>query len=237
MTKMRTRAAGAGVAVLLGMGGAVAIATSSGAQDSSPADGAALEAEPIDELDGHGGAEDCDWLDGDLSDEELAELRTELQAEADAMIAALDAAGVEYELVPDDELGISFPEPTGDDEAAWEAFEAVLGQLWADEFAALPDDEQAEIVEMEAAFAAEFRTALDEAGIAYELELDPVTGVEFPVFDESDEAAWDALEELEAFEDDFDLDEPDDDDLDDEADDDEADDDEADDEAEESQAA
>ncbi len=196
MTKMRTKAAGAGVAMLLGMGGAVAVATSSGAQDTPPADPVAAEDPTVDELAELDG-EDCEWLDGELSDEELAELRTELQAEADAIIAALDAAGVDYELVPDDELGISFPEPIGDDEAAWEAFETALVELWAEEFAALPADEQAEIVEMEAAYAAELRSALDAAGISYELETDPVTGVEFPVFDEDDDAAWEALDELE----------------------------------------
>ncbi|MEO1062884.1 MAG: hypothetical protein AAFZ07_15845 [Actinomycetota bacterium] len=198
MTKMRTKAAGAGMAVLLGMGGAVAVATSSGAQDSSTTTPAPAEAPPVDGVEEHDG---CDWLDEDLTEEELAELQTELQAEADAMVAALDAAGVQYELIPDEELGVSFPEPVGDDPADWEAFEAALLELWADEFAALPADEQAEIVAMESAFAEEFRTALDEAGIAYELETDPVTGVEFPMFDEDDEAAWEALDELDLFDD------------------------------------
>ncbi|MEM9712195.1 MAG: hypothetical protein AAGA17_08265, partial [Actinomycetota bacterium] len=196
MTRMRTKAAGAGVAVLLGMGGAVAVATSSGAQDTAPPEPPA-EASSLDDRDGPDEGEHCDWLDGDLSEEDLAELPTEIQDEADAMIAALDAAGVEYQLVPDEELGVSFPEPTGDDEAAWRAFEDVLVELWAEEFAALPTDEQAEIVEAEQLFATELRAALDEAGIAYDLEVDPVTGVEFPVFDESDEAAWEALDRLE----------------------------------------
>ncbi|MEM9714445.1 MAG: hypothetical protein AAGA17_19640, partial [Actinomycetota bacterium] len=69
----------------------------------------------------------------------------------------------------------------------------------------------------------------------------PVTGVEFPVFDESDEAAWEALDRLEhdgfeLFEDerfDDDLDDDDlEDDLDDDLDDDEPEDDDVDDEPE-----
>lgn len=193
MTRLRTKAAGTGVAMLLGMGGVVAIASTSGAQDSPPADDPAIEVPDVEDHEADAG---CEWFEENLTDEDVAEL----QAEIDAMVEALDAAGVEYQLVPD-ELGLSFPEPIGDDEASWEAFEGVLAELWAEEFAALSAEEQAEIVAHEAEFAAELRSALDEAGIAYELETDPVTGVELPLFDEEDESVWEALDELDLDED------------------------------------
>ncbi|MEM9034120.1 MAG: hypothetical protein AAGA99_24710 [Actinomycetota bacterium] len=201
-TSIRTKAAGAGMAVLLGVGGTVALATASSAQDEGvddePVEVTEVEApdEDVDDiveaddgdevdLDGTHGGEDCDHDEADeldfddLSDEE----REEIEAEVQQLTAALDEAGISYELV--DEDGIAFPEPT--DEADWEAFEAVMVQLWAEEFAALPVEEQAEIIAVETAFADELKTALDEAGIQYDTEVDPVTGVEFPVFDDVDE--------------------------------------------------
>ncbi len=65
---------------------------------------------------------------------------------------------------------------------------------WAEEFDSMTDEEKAEIVEEDTLIAAELATALDQAGIDYTTETDPITGVTWPKFDDSNEAAWDALD-------------------------------------------
>ncbi len=74
-----------------------------------------------------------------------------------------------------------------DDELAEEA-------EWAEEFDAMTDAEKAEVVEEDTLMASELATALDQAGIAYTTETDPITSVTWPKFDDDNEAAWDALD-------------------------------------------
>jgi hypothetical protein len=211
----RTATGAATVLAALGLGAAIGPVSAAGAVDTGQPATGGPDGAPGDQADSADGAEpsacildeifldelteeelaeiqaeiDDELIDDELIDDELTEEElTEIQAEVDAEKAALDEAGVVYTLVEDPWTGVAFPEPADDTAEAWEAFERVLIELWAAEFAALPEDERAAIIAEETEFAAELRSELDRDGISYQLEADPVTGVEFPVFD------WDELE-------------------------------------------
>lgn len=62
-------------------------------------------------------------------------------------------------------------------------------ELTAEDFAAMDPKEQAAIVEASTEFAAELKQRLDDAGVAYTMEVDPVTGVSWPTPDADDPAA------------------------------------------------
>ena len=75
------------------------------------------------------------------------------------------------------------------EDPAVEAYEYLPAEEKAAAFAALTADQQALVIDDETEDAAELIEELDEAGVAYTLETDPITGVEHPVFDETDPAA------------------------------------------------
>ena len=75
------------------------------------------------------------------------------------------------------------------EDPAVEAYEYLPAEEKAAAFAALTADQQALVIDDEAEDAAELIEELDEAGVAYTLEADPITGVQHPVFDETDPAA------------------------------------------------
>jgi len=153
-------------------------------------------------------------------DGEAADPGAEMQAEAAAVAAALDEAGIEYELV-----SVAWPVFDEKDEAAWDVvdsvFEELDGELYVEEI-----DFGAELQAEAEAIAA----ALDEAGVEYE-----TVTIEWPVFDAENDDAWEIVDEalMDLYGDDEDIDELDDDeDLDEDGDDDDLDDEEEDDEDE-----
>ncbi|PZC44380.1 MAG: hypothetical protein DK306_001844 [Chloroflexi bacterium] len=130
----------------------------------------------------------------DLDAEELALY----QGEADAVRVALEAAGIPFEIELD-ELGIGWPVFDEEDDAIWDVVDEALDAYWepieAEELANLSVEELDELRQE----AAVVRDALLAAGIAFEVEVD-AAGVEWPIFDEDDDEAWEVVEgALDAF--------------------------------------
>lgn len=130
-----------------------------------------------------------DFDPADLDAEDIEELR----AEAIVVRAALDAAGIPYEIEVD-ELDIESPLFDEDDEAACEVVDAVLDAFWAElEAEYLADLSEEELQELRDEAAA-VRTVLDAAGIPYDVEADAF-GIGCPLFDEENEDAWDVVDD------------------------------------------
>ena len=116
---------------------------------------------------------------------------------SDAIAEALAEAGIAHTVQPAEVRVVVFNE---DDEAAWEIVDGVLEELfddYSDDFD--PEDLDDEEIEELRAEAQVVRDALDAAGIPYEIEVDDL-GIESPLFDEDDEAAWEVVDAaLDAF--------------------------------------
>lgn len=80
---------------------------------------------------------------------------------------------------------------TGDVGYAIEEIDAVAvgSEEFAQEYAAMSPDDQAELVAKMTSAANEAKQDLDDAGVAYTLDVDPVTGVSWPLPDPNDPAA------------------------------------------------
>ena len=146
----------------------------------------------------------------ELSDDVIAEIN----AEGADLAAALDAAGVAYQMVADD-VGITYPQWDESDPAANETVEQYYADKFGDLFGFgifedfdfdfdfdfdenldfgfdmdLPEEAIAEIN----AEGADLAAVLDAAGIAHEMVTDDV-GITYPQWDESDPAANEAVEQ------------------------------------------
>ncbi|NNK91381.1 MAG: hypothetical protein HKO87_03035, partial [Acidimicrobiia bacterium] len=122
------------------------------------------------------------FFDEELSQEEI----DEVNAEAAALAAAFDAAGISYEMVTED-IGFTFVEWDWEDDAANEVAEQVFKDLYGDEEwfdEELPQDVIDEINAEGAALAAAF----DAAGVSYEMVTEDI-GITYPEWDWEDEAA------------------------------------------------
>lgn len=186
--------------------------------DSVPADTVA-PAEPGDDVVAEDTLDDC-IAEVAVSDEEFAEdfasmdadqkaaMVAEMEAAAAELIQELDDAGVAYTLEVDPVTGVSWPIPDEDDPDAkalfesWETEEPVMidsgitigsDEDYAEYFNSLDESEKAAMIEEQQADAAEFRQELDDAGVAYTTETDPVTGVEWPMPDLNDPAALELM--------------------------------------------
>ncbi len=134
--------------------------------------------------------EACDqiWADGPGADwAPTAEEIDQMRADAADFRAMLDQAGVDYTLVTDD-LGIAWPEFDESDTAAM----AKVTELMMT--SVLTEDLTPEDVAWINEDAVGLATALDEAGVTYEWR-EGDNGVRIPVWDFSDEAALQVLDD------------------------------------------
>ncbi len=144
--------------------------------------------------------------------------QTGLAGASDEALPAPAPAAVASLATPAEQLPETETETEADDKGEW-CDDELHEEAWAEEFESLSDEDRTELVDEMTAEATLMTTTLDDAGIDYTLETDPVTGIDWPTFDEDNEAAWDALDQaFDKFDEDFDkdFDEESDEDLDDE---------------------
>lgn len=130
-----------------------------------------------------------DYFDS-LDAEEQAALIEQSSNEAAALAKEMDEQGVEYTMEPDEVTGVEWPVPnfsgsvvagssTGDDEFV--TMDVVSDADFAEMFNSLSAEEQTAMVEEMTADAAKIADQLDTQGVTYTLDVDPITGVSWPI--------------------------------------------------------